>query len=70
MGLCTVTILSIGSIVHLFGVPAIHQGNKTELIWYEKEVIYEINLAKFYDSNQDGIGDLQGNSCFCRMMIE
>lgn len=61
--LCSVTILSIGSLVHLFVGPGIHRGNQTELIWYEKEVIYEINLAKFYDSNQDGIGDLQGN-CF------
>jgi len=31
-----------------------------DTIWYENEIIYEVNVPKFYDSNNDGIGDLQG----------
>jgi maltose alpha-D-glucosyltransferase / alpha-amylase len=28
--------------------------------WYQKAVIYQIHVRAFYDSNRDGIGDLQG----------
>jgi len=29
-------------------------------LWYKKAVIYELHVRAFYDSNADGIGDLQG----------
>lgn len=28
--------------------------------WWQKEVVYQIYLKSFYDSNHDGIGDLRG----------
>ena len=34
--------------------------HKPNLVWYEKDVIYEIDLRMYKDSNNDGIGDLQG----------
>lgn len=33
---------------------------KEKLNWYQKEIIYEIDVETFYDSNQDAIGDIQG----------
>jgi hypothetical protein len=36
---------------------------RPRLDWYQSEVFYQIDLAKFKDSNGDGIGDLKGN-CF------
>lgn len=35
------------------------ENNKTEA-WWKKAVIYQIYPKSFYDSNSDGIGDLQG----------
>ncbi|WP_172645551.1 alpha-glucosidase [Domibacillus tundrae] len=32
----------------------------TKRSWWEKSIVYQIYPKSFYDSNQDGIGDLQG----------
>ena len=32
----------------------------TKRMWWEKSIVYQIYPKSFYDSNQDGIGDLQG----------
>ena len=29
-------------------------------LWYKDAVIYEIHVKSFYDSNNDGIGDING----------
>ena len=29
-------------------------------LWYKDAVIYETHVRSFYDSNDDGIGDLRG----------
>lgn len=29
-------------------------------LWYKDTVIYEIHIKSFYDSNNDGIGDING----------
>ncbi|MDD1751067.1 MAG: hypothetical protein LUO89_14480 [Methanothrix sp.] len=29
-------------------------------LWYKDAIIYEVHVKSFYDSNGDGIGDLQG----------
>jgi maltose alpha-D-glucosyltransferase/alpha-amylase len=31
-----------------------------ESLWYKDAIIYEVHIKAFYDSNQDGIGDLNG----------
>ena len=28
--------------------------------WWKKSVVYQINVKSFQDSNNDGVGDLQG----------
>jgi hypothetical protein len=33
---------------------------KAKLVWYEKDIIYEIDVTTFRDTNQDGIGDIKG----------
>lgn len=33
---------------------------KAKLVWYEKEIIYEVDLTTFRDSNGDGFGDIKG----------
>lgn len=33
---------------------------KPKLSWYKKNIIYEVDLTRFKDSNNDGIGDLKG----------
>ncbi|CAF0940534.1 unnamed protein product [Rotaria sordida] len=33
---------------------------KPKLVWYQKEIIYELDVTTFRDSNQDGIGDIKG----------
>jgi glycosidase len=38
----------------------IEDGKAPELSWWQKTIIYEIYVKSFYDSNGDGIGDLQG----------
>lgn len=35
-----------------------HSGD--ESLWYKDAVVYEVHVRSFYDSNGDGIGDLQG----------
>src|SRR5699024_4529651 len=31
-----------------------------ETLWYKDAIIYEVHIKSFYDSNGDGIGDLEG----------
>ncbi len=33
---------------------------KPKLDWYKDAIIYELHIKAFYDSNGDGIGDLEG----------
>lgn len=56
----TVAVVSISMLVYFYLVLSVRNANETNLVWYQTEVIYEINVAKFRDSNEDGIGDLQG----------
>ncbi|CAF1444690.1 unnamed protein product [Adineta ricciae] len=53
-----VVSLLIGSIVLIVISPRCR--SKPHLNWYEKEIIYEIDVPSFYDSNDDGIGDIKG----------
>ena len=32
----------------------------TESLWYKNAVFYEVNVRAFYDSDEDGLGDLRG----------
>jgi len=34
--------------------------NDMDPLWYKRAVIYEVHIRAFYDSNADGIGDLNG----------
>ena len=43
---------------------------KPKLVWYQKEIIYEIDVPNFYDSNQDAIGDIQGFNSFSFSLIK
>ncbi|CAF1276716.1 unnamed protein product [Adineta ricciae] len=51
-------LLLIGSIVLI--VTSQRCPPKPHLHWFEKEIIYEIDVPFFRDSNQDGIGDIKG----------
>jgi hypothetical protein len=33
---------------------------KPKLVWYQKDIIYEIDVTTFYDTNQNAIGDIKG----------
>ncbi len=35
-------------------------GNKEDALWYKDAIIYEIPVKSFFDSNNDGVGDLKG----------
>lgn len=37
-----------------------HRENKDQLSWWKEAVIYQIYPRSFYDTNGDGIGDIQG----------
>ncbi|UJR19835.1 hypothetical protein I4U23_022968 [Adineta vaga] len=50
--------LLIGAIVLVITLPRCPP--KPNLRWYEKDIIYEIDVPVFRDSNQDGIGDIKG----------
>jgi glycosidase len=53
-----ILFLLIGSIsLILFSVKC---PPKAKLVWYEKEIIYEIDIEMFRDSNRDGRGDIKG----------
>jgi hypothetical protein len=53
-----ILFLLIGSIsLILFSVKCPRQ---VKLVWYEKEIIYEIDIEMFRDSNRDGRGDIKG----------
>lgn len=39
---------------------AVEDGLEDESLWYKDAVVYEVHVRSFYDSNGDGIGDLQG----------
>ncbi|CAF3391318.1 unnamed protein product [Rotaria sp. Silwood1] len=51
-------LLLIGSILLVIFSPKCPP--KPKLAWYQKEIIYEIDVKTFRDSNQDGIGDIKG----------
>jgi len=37
---------------------------KPKLVWYEKEIIYEIDVTTFRDSDGNGFGDIKGLTIF------
>ncbi len=36
------------------------QNNYDDPLWYKDAIIYELHIKSFYDSNNDGIGDIRG----------
>lgn len=56
--IASLALLLIGSILLIWKSPRCPP--KTNLVWYEQEIIYELDLRSFRDSNADGIGDIQG----------
>jgi hypothetical protein len=51
-------LLLLGSITSVLFSPRC--AHKPLLDWYQKDLIYEIDLKMFRDSNDDGIGDIVG----------
>ncbi len=51
-------LLLIGSIVLV--ISSKRCPPKVPLVWYEKDIIYEIDVTTFRDTDQDGIGDIKG----------
>ncbi|CAF3405217.1 unnamed protein product [Rotaria socialis] len=51
-------LLLVGSILLIVFSPGCPP--KPKLHWYQKEIIYEIDVMVFRDSNADGIGDIKG----------
>lgn len=56
--LALILLLLAGSIYLVLTSPACP--TKPNLNWFQREIIYEIDLPTFYDGNGDGIGDLTG----------
>lgn len=53
-----IVLLLIGSIVLI--ISSSRCPKKRQLVWYEKNLIYEIDVKRFRDVNGDGIGDIEG----------
>ena len=51
-------ILLMGAVISILFSPRCP--HKAILDWHEKDIIYEIDLKMFKDSNEDGIGDIIG----------
>jgi maltose alpha-D-glucosyltransferase/alpha-amylase len=43
-----------------FRLPQAHRGLEHDPQWYRRAVFYEVMVRSFYDSNNDGIGDIPG----------
>ena len=56
--LALILLLLLGSIILILFISRCP--HKAKLDWYQKDIIYEMDLKMFRDSNQDGIGDIQG----------
>ncbi len=57
IGIVCVFLLLIGSIVF---APVLAQDSAQDVPWWNDRVFYEIFVRSFYDSDGDGIGDIQG----------
>jgi len=60
--ICIFALPCLTAIAYLMPVYPSYTSINRNIIWYRNEIIYEINVPMFRDSNQDGIGDLKG---FC-----
>lgn len=56
--LALILLLLAGSVYLVLTSPACPP--KPNLDWFQRDIIYEIDLPTFYDANGDGIGDLNG----------
>ena len=77
MMICILVLVCLVTISSLSSIPKSLNTIKTGLVWYQNEIIYEINVPMFRDSNQDGIGDLQGRIlkrnnfvCICALLLQ
>lgn len=56
-------VIFVGSIALMVGVTYNHRmAAKRNYEWWERSVIYHIFTPSFYDSNDDGYGDLRGKN--------
>jgi len=39
-------------------------GSASDPLWYKDAIIYELRTGSFYDSDDDGVGDLRGLRVF------
>ncbi|CAF1156507.1 unnamed protein product [Adineta steineri] len=51
-------LLFVGAIISILFSPKCP--HKSKLHWYEKDIIYDIDIQMFRDSNRDGHGDIKG----------
>jgi hypothetical protein len=56
--LLVIALLLAGSIYFIISSPRCPP--KPKLEWYQRDIIYEIDVATFRDTNNDGIGDIRG----------
>jgi len=58
--ICVFALPCLTVVAYLMPVYPSYTSINRNIIWYRNEIIYEINVPMFRDSNQDGIGDLKG----------
>ncbi len=53
-------LLIVGLVVFLFLLPGCHSKKPLQNEWWKKEIIYQVEVSMFKDSNSDGVGDING----------